>query len=321
MDLKYHLAQLLTPERCLAIYRLKYPFSKGRLPSGATVGYSQFRPTYQQAMYDLVYHDVLLPMGKLPLEDVLAVDLTQLLPPPYAEDYPEICLGMVTILDQTRLLTTGYDFRYTRVFFDPICERLVRQLIALPEELRPDGKQAWTSRGYSVDDWLVRTLWFWAPLVHADEFMTVNRQQLKDWLHSMRSEVESHAGVSDPFAPCEVDDDVDVTAFERIESNGPPLRSYASPEEQATVSDYSFWWIRILNSHFAITDMCGHYPYWIRWTGVEWTEQDGEFMRKTNNYRYDPVADEPVYQQVREDVLNGVWRPMQPTPTYEGHQS
>ena len=94
--------------------------------------------------------------------------------------------------------------------------------------------------------------------------MVKDRQTLEDWLHYMRAEVEAHAGVKDPFASLEDDDDVDITAFQRIEAEGPPQQGYADTNLEATVADYAFWWIRILNSHFAITDMCGHYPYWIR---------------------------------------------------------
>ena len=149
--------------------------------------------------------------------------------------------------------------------------------------------------------------------------MTRNRQDLKDWLHSMRAEVESYSGVSDPFAPLEAEDDVDIRAFNCIESEGPPRNSYSSPNEEASVADYAFWWIRILNSHFAITDMCGHYPYWIRWSGVKWSEKDKEFMEKTNYFRYDP-ADEPVLEQVRADYLLNKWRPLEPSPKYESRR-
>ena len=186
----------------------------------------------------------------------------------------------------------------------------------MPSEVRPDGKEAWLSRGYSFDDWLVRTLWFWAPLVHSDEFMIDDRQRLKDWLHFMRAEVEAHSGKCDPFASIEAADDVDITAFPKIEGEGPTQKSYSDLDSEATVSDYAFWWIRILNSHFAITDLCGHYPYWIRWKGLEWTEADKEFMKQTNNYRYDP-ANEPVLQEVRQDSMDGVWKPLEANPRFE----
>jgi hypothetical protein len=242
--------------------------------------------------------------------------MTEYLPSSSASDYPEQSLGLITLLDQTRLITTGYGFRYTRAFFDPVCEKLALQLVSLPVDVRPDGKVAWLSRGYSFDDWLIRTLWFWAPLVHSDEFMVKNRQTLKNWLHAMRAEVEAHAGMFDPFAPLEAEDDVDINAFQRIETDGPPEKGYSNPKDEATIADYSFWWIRILNSHFAITDMCGHYPYWIRWKGFEWTDEDKAFMKQTNDYRYDPKT-EPVLQEVRKDFLNEFWRPMEPNPTYE----
>ena len=88
----------------------------------------------------------------------------------------------------------------------------------------------------------------------------------------------------------------------------------------AAVADYTFWWIRILNAHFAITDWCGHYPYWIRWLGFDWTEEDKEFMRQTNSYSYDP-KDESIYEQVKKDSKEGVWPPMQPNPKYENKES
>ena len=132
----------------------------------------------------------------------------------------------------------------------------------------------------------------------------------------MRAEVEGYSGETDPFAKVEDDDDVDITAFPRIEGAGPPTKGYFHPDSDDTVADYAFWLIRILNSHFAITDKCGHYPYWIRWKGAEWKEDDKEFMKKTNNYRYDPTT-EQVLQRVREDVLAGVWRPLMPNTAYE----
>ena len=319
-DLKAQLRRIITPDLLLAVHRIKYPYGKGQLPSGAVVGKSHFTLSYGQAFYDLVYHRVLIPMSEMPLEELLLVDMTMFLPALDAEDYPEQSLGLITLLDQTRGLTAGYSFRYTRAFFDPVCEKLARQLISLPPDVRPDGKTAWLSRGYSFDDWLARTLWFWAPLVHSDEFMVKNRQTLKDWLHYMRSEVEAYANFSDPFAPLEDEDDVDVNAFKHIETAGPPQTSYANPKDEATISDYSFWWIRILNSHLAITDMCGHYPYWIRWKGFEWTDEDKEFMKRTNNYRYNAET-EPILQKVRKDSLEGVWQRMQPNLKYEkSHQ-
>lgn len=60
----------------------------------------------------------------------------------------------------------------------------------------------------------------------------------------------------------------------------------------------------------------GHYPYWIRWTGVDWTAKDKEYMEKTNWHRYDPET-EPVLQQVKADVQAGVWRVLEPNPAYE----
>ena len=251
-NLRHQLSQILTPEICLSAYKLKFPFPKHALPSGATIGQAQFGGARDnQAFYDLTYHAAIIPLSQFSLQDLLSFDLTTLLPPPNAAEYPEHSLGMIQILDQSRALMSGYGLRYTRSFFDPICERLVRQLTSLPDDIRPDGKEAWLSRGYSFDDWLIRVLWFWAPLVHLDHFMIANRLQLKVWLHYMRAEVENHYSIKDPFAAVEAQDDIDVTLFQSMIQQGPPLKSYADSEAEATVADYTFWWIRILNAHFA----------------------------------------------------------------------
>ena len=117
MELQNHLKTILTPELCLAVYHLKFPDAKSQQLGGGAIGWYHFRPDYQQRFYDLIFHDALMPMSKIPLESLLAIDLTELLPPPIAPDYPEQCLGMITLLDQTRVLTAGYSFRYTRSFF------------------------------------------------------------------------------------------------------------------------------------------------------------------------------------------------------------
>lgn len=316
-DFESMLKQLLTPELCLAVYKLKFPGPKKS--AEGLIGRRHFRPEYFHAFYELVYHQVLIPLSTHKLETLLAFDWKKLLPEPTASDYPEKACGLVTILDQQRGLTAGYGRRWTCAFFDPICEKLARSLVALPEDLRPDGKQAWISRGYSVEDWLVRTLWFWAPLVHSDRFMVNDRQQLKDYLHEIRAEAEASSGHSDPLASWEAKDDIDITAFPTIESDGPPLRSYFEGEADPSVADYAFWWIRILNAHFAWTDKCGHYAYWIRYRGGDWNEQDREAMKATNYYRYSP-DDEPLLKQIKKDENSGVWQPLEPNPAYEETQ-
>ena len=135
--------------------------------------------------------------------------------------------------------------------------------------------------------------------------MTADRQSLKDWLHYMRAEVEAHAGVSDPFAPLEAEDDIDIDLFQRMATEGPPTKSCIQPHSEAAISDYAFWWIRILNAHFVITDLCGHYPYWILWYGFEWSDKDKEAKEKMGNFLYGP-ENETVFRQVRQDYLDGI---------------
>lgn len=317
-DLKERLKAILTPKKSLAVYHLKYKDAKGTVLSGAD-GASQFMPdpNYAKTFYDLIFHDILIPLSTISLDSILALDLTDLLPPPTAPDFPEQCLGLITILDQTRVLTGGsYNQRYTRCFFDPIFEQLVRKLVALPEGLRPDGKHAWLFRGYTFSQWLSRVLMIWAPLIHSDNFMVNDRQRVKDFLHAMRSEVESHYSVTDPFAALEAADDEDIHLFGRMIAEGPPTHSLDDAAQELKIWEYAFWWIRILNAHFALTDMCGHYPYASEWKGNELTEKDREFLEKTDYALYDRSL-EPVFEQVKRDAREGVWRPLEPVESFE----
>ncbi|CAK3852593.1 related to MSH4-meiosis-specific [Lecanosticta acicola] len=312
------LREILKPELLTAAYLWKWPWPKSQQPNGAEVGHFHFQPSsdQEQAFYDLVFYQVIKPISDLSLNALLDTDWTRLLPESSQQDYPEKALGLITIIDQFRILGSGYGKRYTRAFFDPLAEKLARQLIGLPMDKRPDGKAAWMSRGYSFEEWIVRTLWFFAPPVHSDKFMTADRAAVKEWLHYIRAELEEHSHQEDPFAELEPADDVDIRAFERILIAGPPKKSYADPKKEATTYDYAFWWIRILNSHFAVTDMCGHYPYWRRWEGFELTEEDETFMRATTVFGYLP-EDEAILQQVRQDKLDGVWQPLPSNPEFE----
>lgn len=313
---------ILPPELLLKIHRLKFPWHKNEPPSGAAIGQHHFRPgeSDQKAFYDLVFHNALVPLSKISLDELLSIDLTQVLPEPEAANYPEQCLGLVILLDQTRGILTGYNKRYTKSFFDPICENLVKQFIAMPGDFRPDGKGAWIERDYTFEEWIVRTFFFWAPLVHSEQFMIKNREDLKEQLQTLRSNVRSNIGMEDPFAHLEASDDKDILAFKRVLEEGPPMKSYEDPSKEATIGDYAFYRIRISNAHFAITDTYGHYPYWVRWKGKDLTNRDKEFFQKSDNFQYDP-SDDLILDDIRQDVLNSVWKPLAPNPKFEGGAS
>jgi hypothetical protein len=116
--------------------------------------------------------------------------------------------------------------------------------------------------------------------------MVEDRRVVKDWLHDMRDEVIKGSDCQDPFAAFETQDDVDLTLFAKMITVGPSSTSLTrGGSEEATVCDYAFWWIRILNGHFAITDLCGHYPYWIRHFGEELSEHDRHYLRVNDAFR------------------------------------
>lgn len=313
---------LLNPGLLRAVYDHKFPWPKQQTPPGAVTGRFHFGPsaTWMTEFKDLIWEPALRPLSRIPLADIVALDLPAILLPSATEpEYPELALGLITLLDQARLLLgEGYNIRYMRGFFDPVAEKIARQLIlpySTENTTQPDHLQAWLSRGYNVDDWLARVLWFWGPLVHSDSFMVENRAVLKAFLHDMRAQVENHCGYADPFKELEAQDDVDLTLFSRMFIEQPPLTTYEPSSRDrdeaevpgATMSDYAFWWIRILNAHFAITDKCGHYPFWLRAIGGQWDQNDEEYMALPGSQLF-AAGDEATLRDIRNDVSIGAWR-------------
>ena len=46
------------------------------------------------------------------------------------------------------------------------------------------------------------------------------------------------------------------------------------------------------------------------------TEKDKEYLEKTNYALYNPAL-KPIFEQVKKDVRDGVWQPMEPVPQFE----
>lgn len=141
------------------------PWPKQHTPSGAVAGRFHFKASaaWISEFSELVFEDALQPLSRLPLAKILELNLPNLLlPETIFDEYLELSLSLVTLLDQARLLLgTGYNIRYTRGFFDPLAEKVVRQLV-LPYSNdffnRPDHLRLWFSRGYNFNHWLVRVL-------------------------------------------------------------------------------------------------------------------------------------------------------------------
>ena len=139
---------------------------------------------------------------------------------------------------------------------------------------------------------------------------------MNNLLHNMRSEVEAYYGVRDPLAVFERGDEIDVSAFQKLEGPGPPTESYIKPSNDASIADLAFWTVRLFKSQFATYDMCGHAPYWVRWGGIEWTEKDKEWIEMNGSFRHDPET-EAVLEEIRQDYVEGVWKSMPLNPPFE----
>lgn len=70
VELIHHVRRILTPELCLATYRLRFPFVKGAALNGAAVGQMVFKPSpeYIQAFYDMIFRSAIIHLSRLPLD-------------------------------------------------------------------------------------------------------------------------------------------------------------------------------------------------------------------------------------------------------------
>jgi hypothetical protein len=125
--------QILNDELLERVYKHKFPWAKGRQPTGAQVGAYCFQPTqeWEDTFSEMIFEPALVPLSKIPLDMLLELDLVELLLPP-ASDPRRIRFGLAitAIIDQQRdILVSGYARRYMRHFFDPLAEKFARQLL------------------------------------------------------------------------------------------------------------------------------------------------------------------------------------------------
>ena len=301
-DMKNDLRQIFTPELLRKVYKMHIPMQKGELPDWEQLGSGPSKGT-ERNMYQTTFPNVLLPLSKMPLEELRVVDLREFLPPTDAPEYPEQCLAMIHILDQARVLLHGTDLRYVNDFFDVLAFKLAKDCL----EVRPPphSKEAWLSRGWTFENWVAVLLGFLAPLIHSESFMVHQRPLTKELIHEYRSEVERYTGVEDPFAAREGEDERDLFLFSKLILLGSPTREQLGREVR--VEDYAFYWIRMLNAHYGITDRFGRYPYRNDVLGRDFAAGELEWMKETGVFERLP---EDVRDQIRRDVDSGIWSPL-----------
>ncbi|KAH8674288.1 hypothetical protein BX600DRAFT_457312 [Xylariales sp. PMI_506] len=240
----------------------------------------------------------LVALSKVGLETM--PNMLDFLPPPSSDDFPAQCLGLQILLDQApRVLcrTESVDSRWVNSYFDQISYKLARTWLALPAEQRPDSWELWKKQSASLDYWLrVRRL-FSCPQVH---YGTPESQELAIAFNDeTRRVVEGICGQTDPNRAERQEILSDLYGFPRMLSEGLP--------GDLTTITWCWWTLKLSDIHKPIIDKFGRYPYRNLVQGLDSTEEEKEWIEKTNHFGEAPAD---VGKRVKEDIAAGRWTPL-----------
>lgn len=205
---------------------------------------------------------------------------------------------MIILLDQApRALLQGIDGRYTNDYFDVLALRLSKQLMALPEDQRIDGKSRWIEElGYSWSHWIALRFWFIAPFAHSESIADQDFQTTA--MQETRLEIEKQTGKKDFYAEKRGEVMNDPIWFSRLAMGGLP---------EDLNGQFYYWFCLLMDAHPPIIKRFGRYPYRNGAVGRVSTEEELEFSKKTGGFA---EVDEETAKRIREDVLKGVWTPL-----------
>jgi uncharacterized protein (DUF924 family) len=286
------LNKILTPSLFQFLVDCLIPFPKTQVDC-AFLPHDGFDEKFRERAWPAV-----LAISKVGLENI--PNMIEFLPPPSAADFPVQCLGLQILLDQAPrdlCSSDSVDSRWINLYFDPISNKLARTWLSLPVEQRPDSWEAWRKQSASLDYWLrVRRL-FSCPHVHCG---TLESQELAlAFNEETRRTVEQITGQTDPNRAERHEILSDIYGFPRMLSEGAP--------GHLTTASWCWWTLKLSDIHKPIIDKFGRYPYRNAVQGLDSTEEEQEWIEKTNHFA---EASPDVAKLVREDIAAGRWTPL-----------
>jgi uncharacterized protein (DUF924 family) len=223
-------------------------------------------------------------------------DVSCYLPAASDPSFPEQALGLHILMDQcTRSLFQGIDGRWLH-WFDKGVRKLFQFFLDLPEEQQPWRSERWPRASF---DFLVLMRWTFISAVTHHEAIADQEISLQ-MVEELRTVVEKHAGVHDPWRDADEESKNDIYAFPRIFANFDLDRDWLLHEA-------FFFFFMIMDVHKPLIAKYGRYPYRNAIEGRESTEAELEWIEKTNHFAEAPPD---IARRVKEDVLAGRWTPL-----------
>ncbi|KAM0395406.1 hypothetical protein ACHAQC_005258 [Fusarium culmorum] len=285
------LSSIITPVLLAQIAEGYLPFPKDKELSFSDVQSDETSEHFKKVCISSTAKDALIALSRLSPDATLPdLDLMSLLPSPTSVDFPQQCFGLQLLLDQaSRILFTGVDSRWQSGYFGPLGRQLAGQWYALPEEQQPHKFERWQATGGKRQ--VARVL-------------VIGQATGLDLSEELRRTVEKHTGVEDPYRKTRDATLKDDLLFLREVVKGPPV------EEDGTsisMTNWTYWWCMILDSHWPIIKRFGRYPYRNAVLGRVSTDEEKKWLDDTGHFGEAPPD---VAERIRKDVEEGNWTPL-----------
>ena len=280
--------------------------------AAAKVPLSRPKVTFDETFSDFdgePFWETLISLSKFGNDVASTIDFisSAVLPLPEDRNFPTLALGLSVILDSAPgALLKGVNSRWGS-YFRIFSVKLMHQFIDLPDHLVPWSRARWEDElGFSTEQWLWAVDVFLTPCVHSEvlELHDYSTHHFGDAAKVIR---DLYPEIVDPYEKrLEGEFGKSIYTFaEEVQRGIPTLESLG---RTPTFADAIYWYKMIDHVHRPVIAHFGRYPYRNLAMGRESTPEEIKFQE--DNHHFAEIDGESA-RQIRSDVLQGVWRPLQ----------
>ncbi|EJD51131.1 hypothetical protein AURDEDRAFT_111795 [Auricularia subglabra TFB-10046 SS5] len=191
------------------------------------------------------------------------------------------------------------DERWILGFFDALALKILKTLVELPDDLRPNALHRWLQVGYTFSHWLVANVWFLSPFVHSEDM--ADHGTLHRFISSTRTAVQERTHHTDPriLSP--------VTTTDELFGI---LRAGPHKDESGDVAmhNWVYWVLAVYEGQsYLLRTFDGRCPFYNGALGRKDTQREKEFLDSFNRMGCVPPE---LESRITEDIRAGRWTPL-----------
>ena len=298
MDTTERISDILLPSLLEYANQITFPWPVDQKLDASEVGRVFFDSTKEE---DLLWTDKRVTSALLALSEIelsAFPSLLTYLPSPGSADFLHQATGLVLLLDQgSRHVCKGVNARYICHFFDLLCLRTIQELLDLPSNQSPFDASVWMESGFRFDQALIRIVMFHAPIVHAEDLETQDKQLSLALL--LRAEIERQTETRDGNRAMLKHDLENIYGMFDLLAKKPPRG------EQVHIQDFGYWMVRYFVLHVPYIHHFGRVPLRNVATGRDTTSEEKQWLAKAGI-----EEDEAVRRKIQDDIKRGIWTPL-----------